>query len=885
MPAKHFRLILLLSSLIVLAPLAAQTAMPALAPTGLRVEYLADPVGIDVTEPRFAWVLNHDERGQAQTAYQILVSTSPAAAAGDQWDSGRVASKQSVHVAYAGKALESGKTYYWKVRYWDKQNRASAYSNPARFEMGLLKASDWTGVWIGGGNMLRKEVALVSKPVRAQAYVAGVGYAELHVNGHKIGDRVLDPAWTTYDKRVLYSTYDITKYLASGANAIGVMLGEGWYKNRALKLQVNIELEGGKTVNVASDTTWKAANGPIVEDSVYHGEYYDARKEMPGWDRGGFSDAAWKPASTVEGPKGVVSAEMMPPIKVVDTIVPFKMTSPKPGMYVYDMGQNFSGWAQLRVKGPRGAAVKLRFSEVLYDDGTLNVENLRKARVTDVYVLRGDGEEEVYEPRFTYHGFRYVEVTGFPGVPRLDTVRGRVVNSAVKPMGGLAFSKPILNQLQRIIVWGTRSNLHSVPTDCNQRDERMGWMADAHLYGETAMLNYDMAAFYTNFLRDIRDTQKEDGSVPDTVPSTNWGRYPADPAWGSAYPLFVWYMWEHYGDRRVIEQHYDGIKAWTDFLRTRSKDGVVEFVKYGDWVPIVKTDGFLVSTFYYYYSAEIVASAAEILGKTADAQAYRALQAQIREGFHRRFYNAERKYYGDGTQTAQALPLFLDMIPKDLRGSINGWLRNDITYYHDTHLTTGIVGAKYLLPALTKMGGSDLAYELATQTSYPSWGYMIENGATTLWELWQNKTGPSMNSHNHPMFGGVGAWMYKALAGINADPQAGGYERIHFAPQMVRDLNWTTGSIETQRGIVNSSWSRTPDAIRYEVTIPVGSEADIVLPKFNFRDVEVKEGGKLVFQAGKFVAGADGVTGAKDAEKTVTIEAGSGHYVFELTGR
>jgi len=522
MSTDFLRLVPIFAILILSLPLQADNGTAALAPTGLRVEYLTDPVGIDVSQPRFSWILNHAERGQAQTAYQVVVSTSPSAATGDQWDSGPVASPQSIHVVYAGKALESGKTYYWKVRYWDKQGRPSAYSNVARFEMGLLKPSDWTGPWIGGGNTLRKEFTLAAKPIRARAYLAGVGYAELHVNGRKIGDRVLDPAWTTYDKRVLYATHDITKYLSPGVNAIGVMLGEGWYHNRALKLQVNIEMEGGQKLSIAADGSWKVTQGPILEDSVYHGEVYDARQEMPGWDRGGFNDAGWKPAVIVDGPKGVLSAEMMPPIKVVDTIVPFKLTNPKPGVYVYDMGQNFSGWVQLRVKGPRGTQVKLRFAELLYDDGTLNVENLRKARATDVYILRGDGEEEVYEPRFTYHGFRYVELTGFPGAPRMDTVRGRVAHSAVKPTGGLAFSKPVLNQLQRIILWGVTSNLHSVPTDCNQRDERMGWMADAHLYGETAMLNFDMAAFYTNFLRNIHDAQKEDGSVPDPVPSTAW---------------------------------------------------------------------------------------------------------------------------------------------------------------------------------------------------------------------------------------------------------------------------------------------------------------------------------------------------------------------------
>src|ERR1035438_7780121 len=415
---------------------------------------------------------------------------------------------------------------------------ASPYSAAARFETGLLDSADWKGKWIGGANQMRTEFTLAGRPVRARAYVAGVGFCELRINGRKVGDHVLDPAWTTYDKRVLYTVYDITERLRPGANAVGVMLGEGWFKSRALRMQIHAEMEGGQTVDVATDAMWKTMPGPIQSDSVYNGEVYDARLETPGWDRAGFDDAHWKAANLIDGPKGVLSAQMMPPIRVVDTIAPVKMTTTHPGVYIYDLGQNISGVVEMRVRGPRGTRVQMRHAELLYDDGTLNVENLRAAKATDVYILRGDGSLEVYQPRFTYHGFRYVELTGYPGAPKFDTLRAKVVHSDVRPTGGFTSSKQILNQIQRNIVWGIQDNLTGVPTDCNQRDERMGWMADAHLYAETAMLNFDMPAFYTNFLRDIHDVQGADGTVTDTVPH-RYGSRPADPAWGMAYPLLT----------------------------------------------------------------------------------------------------------------------------------------------------------------------------------------------------------------------------------------------------------------------------------------------------------------------------------------------------------
>ncbi|HEV2246350.1 MAG TPA: family 78 glycoside hydrolase catalytic domain, partial [Terriglobia bacterium] len=475
-------IMILIAGFILAAPGFAENV--GVAPGRLRCEYLKNPTGIDVRLPRFEWVLDNSGRGVMQTAYQILVAATPADLAGnrgDVWDSGKVASSDSTQVVYDGKALVSGHLYYWKVRTWDGQGNPSAYSEPAKFGMGLLEKQDWKGRWIGGDGLLRKEFSLAGKVVRARAYVTALGYYELHLNGKKIGHKVLDPAWTVYPKRVLYSTYDVTSALNDGANAIGVMLGGGWatqqaggpayYKAPALLFQMNIELADGKTVNISSDTSWKTAAGPVVSDSVYDGEIYDAREEKPGWDRPGFNDSAWAPARQEQGTAGEISAEMMPPIRVTDTLVPRSMTNPEPGVYVYDFGQNFAGWARLFVRGPRGAKVTLRFSELIYPNGMINRQNIRSAKARDIYILRGSGLEK-YEPRFTYHGFRYVEVTGYPGTPSLDSIRGRVVNSAVATTGSFVASKQVLNEIQHLIHWGQLSNLYSIPTDCDQRNER-----------------------------------------------------------------------------------------------------------------------------------------------------------------------------------------------------------------------------------------------------------------------------------------------------------------------------------------------------------------------------------------------------------------------------
>jgi alpha-L-rhamnosidase len=873
--------VLTLSTVVAAFSVTSGTARAA-TPDRLRVEYMAAPMAVDALPPRLSWVPPIEQRGAKQAAYQIQVAKS-AAMGSPVWDSGRVEGAQFVNVPYGGTALESGATYYWRVRTWDTAGHASDWSAPARFGVGLLNKADWKGQWIEGGNALRKEFTLPAPVVRAKIFVAAAGYYELRINGTRIGDHVLDPANSTFAKRILYAAYDVTHVVRQGANAVGLLLGEGWFRGRVALIQLNVELEGGRSMEIHTDTSWQAGQSPILEDSIYNGETYDARKEQPGWDRAGFTGTGWKPASAVaKEPTALLSGQTMPPIKVVQDIAPFKLTNPAPGVYVYDMGQNFSGWVKLRVSGPAGTRVRLRHAELLYDNGMLNVENLRSARATDVYILKGSGEE-VYQPHFTYHGFRYVEVTGYPGVPPIWAVTGRVVHSAVPPVGGFASSKPLLNEIQRLVQWGIASNLESMPTDCNQRDERMGWMADGHLYAEAAMYNYDMAAFYTNWLRAMHDEQAEDGSVPDTVPRARFAVGPADPAWGSAYPLITWYMWQHYGDRRLLEQHIEGLKKWSDFLWGRSENGVLNFVKYGDWVPVEFTPGNLVSTAYSYISADIVANVAKVLGRSVDEQAYRQRADAVAKAFNGKFLDAQTGVYGNGTQTSYLLPIALNIVPKESLGRVRGNLNNDLIYKWNSHLSTGILGTKYLFDYLPE-ASPDLAYDIATKTDYPSYGYMIANGATTLWELWQKREGPSMNSHNHPMFGTIGKYFYAKLAGIETGEGGEGYSKVLIRPQVVRDLHWAEGSFDTMRGKVSSSWKREDGLLALDVIIPFGSDAEVRIPKLQMRDTTLSEGGTLLWKGGAAQGKAEGVTEVKETPGFYTVLCGGGHYRFELRG-
>ena len=852
--------------------------------TGLRCEYAVDPLGVDVTTPRFSWCLNTQDRGELQTAYRILVGISRENVdrdVGHLWDSDKVSSGESINVPYAGRQLTTAQACFWKVKVWDKEGREGSWSDVATFEMGLLEPTDWKGSWIGGGNMLRKGTNF-GKPIKqARAYISGIGYNELWINGSKVGDAVLNPGWTDFKKRILYDTYDVTRMLNDGANAVGVMLGHGWSQSLQVILQLNVEYADGTTESLVTDGSWKATNGPIVSDSVYDGETYDARLEKRGWAEPGYDDSSWNAAQVVPGPGGKLAAQLQQPIKVTRDIVPVALTNPVPGVYIYDLGQNIAGWARITVRGPRGTQVVMRFAELLYGNGMLDRENLGKAKATDTCILKGDGVE-VYEPRFTYHGFRYIEVTGFPGVPTLDDLRGRVVHSAVEPTGSFTCSNPLIDKIQQNILWTQRDNLHSIPTDCPQRSERMGWMGDAHVTAEEALFNYDMARFYTKWLNDIADAQNpETGAVPDTVPR-RYGEKLGDPAWATAYVLIPWYMYQQLGDVRILEQHYDGMKKWVDCLTSKAKDHIVEYSYYGDWVSVAESPKNVISAFYYYYDARIVAEVAQLLGKSDDAKKYSDLAHRIKAAFMERFFNPETNQVGNGSQTCNTLGVFLDLVPEDRKSAVLENMVKDITVTREGHLSTGIIGTKYIMEALTNNGRTDVAYQVASQTTYPSWGYMLSRGATTIWELWKYQTGPGMNSHNHPMFGSVGAWFYEALAGINADQAGPGYRRVIIKPHVVGDLTHVSAMVRTVRGVVSSSWTKGKESVILNITIPVNSEAQVYVPKAGLSAKTVAECGTVVWQNGSYVPGVAGITSATDEKEYVKFSVGSGSYSFEL---
>jgi len=883
-------------------------------PVDLLCEYSVDPIGMDVLKPRFSWKLRHRERGRMQMAYQLLVSSSEENIIrdiGDMWDTGKVISDCSVNVEYAGKNLESGKIYFWKVRWWDDKGHVSPWSRIAKFEMGLLSLEDWKAKWIGGGKLLRKSFILRKKVKQARAYISGLGYYELRINGQKVGDYQLDPGWTDYEKIVLYTTYDVTVYLKEGENVVGVMLGNGRYNVKPYRrgshkhygepraiLQIKIDFADGSQEFIVSDETWKAADGPIIDDDIYDGEIYDARLEKDGWDTPGYDDSTWRNAKIMEQTGGkLVSGATFPKIRVVKMLQPVSVRNPKPNIYVFDFGQNFSGWVRLIVSGPGGTEVRLRYAEILNPDGTINIKPNRTAKATDIYILKGEGIE-VYEPRFTYHGFRYVEVSGFPGVPSIDNLQGIVVHTDIELTGSFLCSNQLINNIHKNIIWGQRSNLMSIPTDCPQRDERLGWMGDAQLSAEEAIYNFNMATFYTKWVRDIKVAQKEDESIPDVVPPY-WSLYPADPVYGAACIIIPWYLYVYYGDRRILEENYDVIRGWVDFLNTKTEDHILKFSKYGDWCPPGQikspyTPDEAVSTLCYYEVVSLLSKIARMLGKIDDANKYADLAEKIKEAFNRIYLKED--YYmflKDAldpilsitySQTINILPLYLDIVPSDKRESVIKKLLDNLIVTHDYHINTGIVGTRYLFDTLTKYGYAEVSYKIITQTTYPSWGYMIKEGATTLWERWEYLSDSGMNSHNHIMLGSVDTFFYKTLAGINADPSNPGFEKIIIKPHVVGDLTHASASLKTIRGLIVSKWWREDNSLTLEVTIPVNSRGEVYIPLIALKNPVIKEGEKVIWKDDKFVQEIPEITFIKKEENHIIFNIGSGSYVFRVVG-
>jgi alpha-L-rhamnosidase len=706
--------------------------------------------------------------------------------------------------------------------------------------------------------MLRREFTLEAAPKRAVLYVSGLGTSEVYLNGAKAGDAVLSPGLTDYDKRFFYVTHDVTKMLRAGPNAVGAWLGNGRYfaprlevpvamrtfGAPRLRLQLEMEMEGGKTETVVSDMSWKlTTKGPVRSNNEFDGEVYDARAEMPGWSTAEFDDTAWEPVEMVAAPNGVAAAQMAEPLKVTETLRPVKVSAVRPGVWIFDMGQNMVGWCRLKLRGTAGTRVQLRHSETLKPDGNLYLDNLRSARATDIYTLKGGGPE-VWEPRFIYHGFRYVEVTGFPGTPAADALEGRVVHDAMAPAGSWESSNDLLNKLHKNIYWGIRGNYRSIPTDCPQRDERQGWLGDRSVVSRSESYLFDVGAFYSKWHTDLVDSQRTTGSIPDVAPAY-WTFYNDSVTWPGTFLLVPAMLHTQYGDTRVIAEHYDALKRWVDYMRGFIKDGLMPKDTYGDWCvppekpdlihsqdPARKTDGTLIGTAYFHKMLELMAGYARMTGRTAEAAEYERLAAGMRAAFHKKFYDESKGVYGNGTQTSSILPLAFGMAPAEVREKVFSNLVGRIESESANHVGTGLVGAQWLMRTLSDNGRPDLAYRIATQTTYPGWGYMISKGATTVWELWNGDTAdPAMNSGNHVMqIGDLNVWLYEYLAGIRPDPEKAGFERFLVKPQFVDGLNWVKATHRSMYGEIRAAWRREQGSIVLDVTIPPNATALVWAP-------------------------------------------------------
>ena len=913
---------------------------------GLKCEYAVGPLGIDVAQPRFSWVLHSSRRAQVQSAYRIVVASSlegSDARTGDKWDSGKVASDQSVNIPYEGMVLCSGERAWWRVRVWDGDGNPSPWSDAATFEMGLLDDGDWRGAWIVADDgisspLLRREFTLDGPVAQARVYMAGLGYGELYINGERVGDSVLDPGQSYYSNdqswehrsRVLYVTHDVTAQVRPGLNAIGVVLGHGWYSAEddippspshrepyadrpALILQLNVEHADGSAQSIVSDDSWRTSSGPIRYNDYSNGETYDARLEQPGWSRPGFADRGWSGATEVAGPTGRLVAQSMPPIKVVETREAVRILNPSAGVYVFDFGQNFSGWSRLRVSGPRGAEVKLRHATSIYEDGSLDarsnmrrcpdsMEDYRKgigsdgsyhhcARQTDVFTLKGEGEE-VWEPRFTLHGFRYVEMTGFPGEPTGKSLVGRVVRSALESVGAFSCSNPLINQIHSNVWWTLATSLQSVPQDASERSERVAWLGDPE--PQDYIVNWDTASFWSKWMDDIQDSQKPDGDLPVICPihwRRTWEPYARLPAWSSTYAILAWSLYWYYGDRRILEHLFEGLKALVGFFEANSEDHIVSFglgdhmepqaEGHSHFTPL-HTPVALTSTAYYYYDAWVVAQAADLLGRTDDAACYSLLAEQISASFNARFLDMHSNQYGTGSQASNAIPLWLGLVPADRAEAVLNNIVRDVETVQNGHLSTGLLGTNALAQVLGTLGRADVMLEIATQTTYPSWGYMISKGATTVWETWDGDPEIEL-CRNMKMLCSIEKFFYQDLAGIR--PAAAGYEKILIEPRIVGDLTSAEATIRTVRGPVAVRWTRDDESVDIQVSIPANARAELRIPRPNRLDVRISEGGQPVWQEGAFVEGVPGITSGRATGGAIAFDLGSGEFAFEMRVR
>lgn len=879
-----------------------------------RCEYQDNPLGIDALHPRFSWTLRSSTRGTVQEAYQVQVALSESDMAAGKyiWDTGRTASEQSTQVHYNGPAVRSGARYVWRVKVWDQAGQESAWSQNCRWEEGLLSRSDWHAHWIipelgqdpskeGPAPMLRREFRLAKPIASARLYATARGLYQMEINGRAVSGDCLTPGWTAYDFRYQYQTYDVTDLIATGANAIGAMLGDGWFRGQltwdkvqnnygdhvALMAQLVVTYADGTREIIGTDESWRASTGPVLFANIYDGETYDARLEKAGWSSAGFDDSLWAKVRIEDVPASLDASA--PPVRRFEEIRPVRVFRTPSGQVTLDLGQNMVGWMRFKLRAPAGHTVVLKHAEILDKDGNLYFDNLRKARQAVAYTARGARDGEVFEPHFTFQGFRYVQLENWPGEPNLDDFRGVVVHSQLESTGSFSCSDALINQLQHNIVWGQKGNFVDIPSDCPQRDERLGWTGDTQVFSPTACFNFGCALFYSKWLRDLALDQQDDGAVPWVIPNVlSHASRKGDSAatgWADSALVVPWTVYRVYGDTAVLERQYASMKAWVEYMRRAAGERYLWTTgdHFGDWLafatidpsyPGATTDKDFLQTAYFAHSVDLLQRAAAVLGRQSESQEYRTLLGKIKAAFVHEYVTSTGRI-SPNTQTAYALALAFDLLPQEMRRGAADRLAADVRKFG--HLTTGFLGTPVLCHALSGNGHIDEAYLLLNRREYPSWLYPVTRGATTIWERWDGQRPDGtlqdvgMNSFNHYAYGAIGDWLYQDVAGIRLDPEVPAYKRFLVEPQPGGGLTWADASYTSMYGRIRSAWHIREHSLDVDIEVPANASARVCLPRAATMPV-LESGAPLEKAAGVSAVHADG--------SDLWLVAGSGRYHF-----